>query len=142
MNNNNKTIGFLFLVVFLATAGCNDKQPGELPSDRLQFGPTHIGLDASTIVCGDAGESQSNGYIASANFRPQAAKRFQDITTSHVGKSFDIILNDTVILSPRIIEPILGNSITISGKSDIQITEISRWFKSLENIPGCQSTSY
>lgn len=60
-------------------------------------------------------DSQSNQPIVNFRFDTAGAKSFGKITAQYVGKPFAIVLDDVVISSPIINEPILGGSGQISG---------------------------
>jgi preprotein translocase subunit SecD len=51
---------------------------------------------------------------------PDAARAFALMTSRHVGESMDVIVCGQVLLSPRIMSPIEGGQIQISGALDVQ----------------------
>ncbi|MEQ1549434.1 MAG: hypothetical protein ABL918_12435 [Chakrabartia sp.] len=48
-------------------------------------------------------------------FSAAAAKRLETETAAHIGKPVDIKLDDTVLMSPIVREPIAGGTLQISG---------------------------
>jgi len=130
----------LIVTCVLSLAACGQKEPRDLPSSRLQLGDDYRVLDKTTIECASAEHSRINGYNVAIDFRPTAAKWFQDMTASNVGKPFDFILNNKVIVSPNINKPILGNSISLPGRTENDTSEIKKWLKTLDEMPKCSHT--
>jgi preprotein translocase subunit SecD len=60
-------------------------------------------------------DDQTDEPIVRITFNSQAASRWATITTENVGRPFAIILDDEVISSPNITEPILSPTSKISG---------------------------
>jgi preprotein translocase subunit SecD len=58
---------------------------------------------------------QENQPVVSFRFDSVGARKFGDVTRDHVGELLAIVLDNKVISSPRIREPILGGSGIISG---------------------------
>jgi preprotein translocase subunit SecD len=58
---------------------------------------------------------QENQPVVSFRFDSVGARKFGDVTRDHVGELLAIVLDDKVISSPRIREPIIGGSGIISG---------------------------
>ena len=58
---------------------------------------------------------QENQAVVSFRFDSVGARKFGDVTRDHVGELLAIVLDDKVISSPRIREPILGGNGIISG---------------------------
>jgi preprotein translocase subunit SecD len=58
---------------------------------------------------------QDNQPVVSFRFDSVGARKFGDVTRDHVGELLAIVLDNKVISSPRIREPILGGSGIISG---------------------------
>jgi preprotein translocase subunit SecD len=58
---------------------------------------------------------QENQPVVSFRFDSVGARKFGDVTRDHVGELLAIVLDDKVISSPRIREPILGGNGIISG---------------------------
>lgn len=44
-----------------------------------------------------------------------SGKAFGDFTTRHVGQAVDLCVDEQPVMSPRIVEPILGGKIMVSG---------------------------
>ncbi|MDG2186671.1 MAG: protein translocase subunit SecD [Hyphomicrobiales bacterium] len=65
-------------------------------------------------------DSQTNQPIVNFRFDGQGARKFGKITSDNVGKPFAIVLDNEVISSPIINEPILGGSGMISGSFSVQ----------------------
>ncbi len=88
--------------------------------------PVYYAVKKQVIVSGenlvDAQPSfdQYNRPIVNFKFDSLGAKRFGDATKNSVGQLFAIILDDKVISAPRINEPILGGSGSISGSFTVQ----------------------
>jgi preprotein translocase subunit SecD len=58
---------------------------------------------------------QNNQPDVTIQFNSEGGRRFAKVTQKNVGKPFAIIVDNQVISSPRIDEPILGGSASISG---------------------------
>jgi preprotein translocase subunit SecD len=58
--------------------------------------------------------------VVSFRFDSVGARKFGDITKEHTGELLAIVLDDQVISSPRINEPILGGNGIISGNFTVQ----------------------
>ena len=63
---------------------------------------------------------QQNEPVVSFRFDSAGGRKFGNITREHVGELLAIVLDDKVISSPRIREPILGGSGVISGSFTVQ----------------------
>jgi preprotein translocase subunit SecD len=63
---------------------------------------------------------QQNEPVVSFRFDSVGARKFGDVTREHVGELLAIVLDDKVISSPRIREPILGGNGIISGSFTVQ----------------------
>ncbi|HEX6141359.1 MAG TPA: protein translocase subunit SecD, partial [Geminicoccaceae bacterium] len=63
---------------------------------------------------------QQNQPVVSFRFDSVGARKFGNVTREHVGELLAIVLDDKVISSPRIQEPILGGSGVISGSFTVQ----------------------
>ena len=47
---------------------------------------------------------------------PQGGEAFAGFTARHVGKTVDLVIDGKVMISPRLVEPITGGRIVVSGK--------------------------
>ncbi|MGN6279373.1 MAG: protein translocase subunit SecD [Sphingomonas sp.] len=80
-----------------------------------------IAVHRTTIISGgmldDAKQSydQNNRPDVTIQFNSEGGRRFAKVTQENVGKPFAIIVDNQVISAPRIDEPILGGSASISG---------------------------
>ena len=63
---------------------------------------------------------QDNQPVVSFRFDTAGGRKFGNVTREHVGELLGIVLDDKVISSPRIREPILGGSGVISGNFTVQ----------------------
>jgi preprotein translocase subunit SecD len=63
---------------------------------------------------------QQNQPVVSFRFDTAGGRKFGNVTREHVGELLAIVLDDKVISSPRIREPILGGSGVISGNFTAQ----------------------
>jgi preprotein translocase subunit SecD len=63
---------------------------------------------------------QQNQPVVSFRFDSVGARKFGNVTRDHVGELLAIVLDDKVISSPRIREPILGGSGIISGSFTVE----------------------
>jgi preprotein translocase subunit SecD len=63
---------------------------------------------------------QDNQPVVSFRFDTAGGRKFGNVTREHVGELLGIVLDDKVISSPRIREPILGGSGIISGSFTVQ----------------------
>jgi preprotein translocase subunit SecD len=80
-----------------------------------------VALHRQTIISGDMLDNASQAYDqnnqpdVTIQFNSEGGRRFARVTQQNVGKPFAIIVDNQVISSPRIDEPILGGSASISG---------------------------
>ncbi|HEU4959428.1 MAG TPA: protein translocase subunit SecD [Sphingomonas sp.] len=80
-----------------------------------------IAVHRSTIISGDMLDDarqaydQNNQPDVTIQFNSEGGRRFAKVTQQNVGKPFAIIVDNQVISAPRIDEPILGGSASISG---------------------------
>ncbi|TRC71821.1 hypothetical protein FJV80_32925 [Mesorhizobium sp. WSM4310] len=59
---------------------------------------------------------QASGQRAlNLKMTPDSAKAFGDFTRANVGKVVDLSVDGTVVASPRLVEPILGGEVMLSG---------------------------
>jgi preprotein translocase subunit SecD len=58
----------------------------------------------------------TNEPVVNFHFSEKGASRFGKLTSDNVGKSIAIVLDRLVISAPRIMEPILGGNVQISGQ--------------------------
>ncbi len=63
---------------------------------------------------------QENQPVVSFRFDTAGGRKFGSVTREHTGELLAIVLDDKVISSPRIREPILGGSGVISGSFTVQ----------------------
>jgi preprotein translocase subunit SecD len=63
---------------------------------------------------------QQNEPVVSFRFDTAGGRKFGNVTREHVGELLAIVLDDKVISSPRIREPILGGSGVISGSFTVE----------------------
>jgi preprotein translocase subunit SecD len=110
---------------------------GNLPAGSMLL-PTEEGDGASQVVVRKrvevSGENlvnaqptyQQNQPVVSFTFDGVGARKFGNITKEHVNELLAIVLDDKVISSPRINEPILGGNGIISGNFSVEsATELS-----------------
>ena len=69
---------------------------------------------------------QENQPVVSFRFDSVGARKFGNVTRDHVGELLAIVLDDKVISSPRIREPILGGSGIISGSFTVEFGQRAR----------------
>ncbi|HEX6143703.1 MAG TPA: protein translocase subunit SecD [Geminicoccaceae bacterium] len=128
-----QTARLTFHLVDLSTTPQEARQgrlpPGSvlLPSDEVAPGgqPVEYVVRRRVEVSGenliDAQPSfQQNQPVVSFRFDSVGARKFGNVTREHVGELLAIVLDDKVISSPRIQEPILGGSGVISGSFTVQ----------------------
>ena len=60
----------------------------------------------------------TNGKSLSLELTPQSRDAFGEFTTQHVGDTVDLRIDGEVVMSPRLMEPILGGLIMVSGTFD------------------------
>lgn len=83
---------------------------------------TRATVDGADLVDARGAFDQNNRPVVSFRFNTKGAERFAKLTRDNVGKPFAIILDDQVVSSPVINEPILGGSGQISGNFSTQET--------------------
>jgi preprotein translocase subunit SecD len=68
----------------------------------------------------------------SLELTPKSREAFGEFTTAHVGDTIDLKIDGKVVMSPRLMEPILGGVIMVSGTFEpSQLVEIGK-----QIIPG------
>ena len=73
------------------------------------------------LTVADAGvvnEPAVGGPAVNIRLAPVSAKAFEDFTAAHVGEKLDVMIDGKVIMSPRLIDPIRGGTLQISGVFD------------------------
>ncbi len=65
-------------------------------------------------------DSRTNEPIVNFRFNLRGASRFGEATTQNVGRPLAIVLDNEVISSPRILQPITGGQGQISGRFTVQ----------------------
>jgi preprotein translocase subunit SecD len=74
----------------------------------------------------------TNGKSLSLELTPQSRDAFGEFTTQHVGATIDLRIDGEVVMSPRLMEPILGGLIMVSGTFEpAKLVEIGK-----QIIPG------
>ena len=107
--------------------------PGSVPPPGVQFLPMQddphqvvavydrVDVDGADLTNASAGtDPQSGQWVVNFTFNSIGARRFGDITRTHVGRRFAIVLDGKVLSAPVIREPILGGSGQISGNFSAQ----------------------
>jgi preprotein translocase subunit SecD len=89
-------------------------------------GTGFVAVKRRVMVSGDQLESARQGFdqdgrpTVDIKFNADGARRFGRVTQENVNKPFAIILDDKVLSSPNINEPILGGNAQISGGFTVQ----------------------
>jgi preprotein translocase subunit SecD len=69
----------------------------------------------------------TNQKSLSLELTPQSREAFGEFTTQHVGDTVDLRIDGEVVMSPRLMEPILGGLIMVSGTFEPgQLVEIGK----------------
>jgi preprotein translocase subunit SecD len=102
--------------------------PGTVPPPGVSFLPMQadpkqkiavydrVDVDGSDLTNATAGtDPQTGEWVVNFTFNSIGARRFGDVTRTHVGRRFAIVLDGKVLSAPVIREPILGGSGQISG---------------------------
>ncbi|TBZ19463.1 SecDF P1 head subdomain-containing protein [Rhizobium leguminosarum] len=55
---------------------------------------------------------------------PESAAKFQDFTQAAVGEITQVLINDKVVIEPRILTPIPGGHIVINGEQDPKLLQV------------------
>lgn len=91
-------------------------------SNKFKFNPNKqfLAIKIKPAMMGDAiananSSMQDGQYVVTFKLTNIGAKIFADITMKHVGNMLAIVLDDTIISSPTINQPIIGGSGIISG---------------------------
>lgn len=80
-----------------------------------------VDVDGGDLTNASAGtDPQSGQWVVNFTFNSVGARRFGDVTRTHVGRRFAIVLDGKVLSAPVIREPILGGSGQISGNFTAQ----------------------
>ena len=110
-----------------ATAALNGSPPlaSEIVTDFKTKAPhllmKDIAMDGEDIIDAAPGfDSANHDPIVSFRFNARGTRRFAQITADNVGRPFAIVLDDHVVSSPVIREPITGGSGQISGNFTLE----------------------
>lgn len=88
--------------------------PTEDGLELTQFNPT--GLDGSQLASAQVQFDQQNGQpVVGITFTPEGGDLFGTITQENSGELLAIMLDGSVLMAPRINEPIYGGSAVITG---------------------------
>jgi preprotein translocase subunit SecD len=69
----------------------------------------------------------TNQKSLSLELTPESREAFGEFTTAHVGDTIDLRIDGEVVISPRLMEPILGGLIRVSGAFEPgQLVEIGK----------------
>jgi preprotein translocase subunit SecD len=93
--------------------GLKDKRPYLVAKDSVLDGED-INYAAPGFAAG------TKDPVASFRFNGRGTRRLAHVTEENVGRSFAIVLDDKVIASPVIREPITGGSVQISGNFTLE----------------------
>ena len=64
-------------------------------------------------------------------FNEEGARRFGEATREHVGQPVAVVLDDVVLTTPRIDEPILGGTVRIGGNFTLESArQLAAWLGS------------
>ncbi|GLQ80453.1 hypothetical protein GCM10007881_39720 [Mesorhizobium huakuii] len=79
--------------------------------DLAMAEPLTLAIAKAAIV-----SDQASGQRAlDLKMTPDSARAFADFTRANVGKVVDLSVDGAVVASPRLVEPILGGEVTLSG---------------------------
>ncbi|MBB6407444.1 SecDF P1 head subdomain-containing protein [Mesorhizobium sangaii] len=68
---------------------------------------------AKAVVVPDAAPGQ---VALNLKMTPDSGRAFAAFTKANVGKTIDLSVGGSVVMSPRLVEPILGGEVMISGR--------------------------
>ncbi|MBR0904301.1 SecDF P1 head subdomain-containing protein [Bradyrhizobium liaoningense] len=105
--------------------------------DKLPYLVKASALDGDDIsYAGPGFTTDTKEPIASFRFNGRGTRRFAHITAENVGMPFAIALDDKVISSPVIREPITGGSVQISGKFTVEEANSVAMLLRAGSLPG------
>jgi len=82
----------------------------------LQAVAAHAEALALTVTKAEIGNDLAPPMrMLSLTLAKESALAFGDFTNRHTGKTIDVRIDGTVVMSPRIVEPILGGMVMVSG---------------------------
>lgn len=96
-----------------------DHYDGDTPIGKIAI-ERRVMLTGQNLKSAKVTFDQNNKTVVGFNFDHAGGKKFGDITIKYTGKRFAIKLDDRVISSPRINEPILGGSGIIKGNYTVE----------------------
>ena len=96
-----------------------DHYDGDTPIGQIAI-ERRVMLTGQNLKSANVTFDQSNNTVVGFNFDNAGGKKFADITVRFTGKRFAIKLDDRVISSPRINEPILSGSGIITGNYTVE----------------------
>jgi preprotein translocase subunit SecD len=83
------------------------------------------GKDFSSIAESRGGDDMKTPSL-NLNFTPEAAQRFTDLTTKRTGRRLAIVIDGSVVTSPKILHPITTGLFEITGASEADVHEMYR----------------
>src|SRR5260221_14663266 len=69
--------------------------------------------DASVV-----NEPAVGGPAVNIKLASESAKAFENFTAAHIGDKLDVMIDGKVVMSPKLIDPIRGGTLQISGVFD------------------------
>jgi preprotein translocase subunit SecD len=83
-----------------------------LASGAVAFAkPLHLSVTKVSVVT----DRITNEKSLSLELTPKSREAFGEFTNAHVGDTIDVRIDGEVVMSPRLMEPILGGVIMVSG---------------------------
>lgn len=114
------------------TASADAIRAGTIPSDEVILDYAFAGtgnnqsplaMHKQVLLAGDnildaiSGMDERSGFpVVNVRFDQKAAEQLANITKANVGNRLAIVMDGKILSAPRIVEPILGGSIQISGQ--------------------------
>jgi hypothetical protein len=94
--------------------------------------PEHILFTDSDFTASDTKpkRDETSRWTVPLTFRSEARQRFAEYTAAHVGAQLNLLMDGTVLLSARIMEPITDGNVLVSLKEEEQARQLALFLSS------------
>jgi preprotein translocase subunit SecD len=115
------------LIIALMLSACASRTGHLSPAAATTANQLVIGEDtfsASDIVSATVGFSPIGQPLVNVRLSPAAAVRFAELTRANVGNELPIRVGGKILSNPRVLEPITGGAVQISGLMSIREAQL------------------
>jgi preprotein translocase subunit SecD len=98
----------LFTLLLTAPARAEQVMVFSTGSDRIEFGPGDIARAEAEV------DPATGHNVVAILMSPDKGREFTEMTRSHVGDIVDVHVCGVLIISPRIMQPVIGGSVYLA----------------------------